>query len=460
MAESTKQDLRYRPLLILLGLSVLARIGLFAFTSPGIIYSWDSTRFARTVPGFESLFSDYWMPAGYPYYLTVTHALSDQLWVPIAGQHLLGLGAAVALFLALRRLELSRAVATIGSAVLLVPGDLIFLEHALLIESLMLSFTVLACCAAIRGLVPTVDWRWLVAAGVLAGAAMVLRNIGLIVIPVLIGVALFATAKPWRARLTSGAAVAAGAAIVLAIYAGAFQASGGRYAGISDMSGWYQYSRVAPFADCSQFTPPEGTKQFCDKSEISKRPGPVFYIWYRKPAPVPETDALAGEFARAVVKAQPGGYVIAVSTDLARYVGPTIGGGDRGATGSSYMEFDSAALTPSYIKLDRNRLAKRYSGTDESRRGINVLGSYQRIVRIHGLLLPLMAIVAIAGLIKVRGPRRIAITMFLLISAGVLILPTMTFTYSYRYGVASGALLAIAALIATASIVESRSRDA
>src|SRR4051794_14975744 len=205
LPKSLRQALSYKPLLILLGVGLLLRIALFAFYSPGIIFSLDSARFTHTLPGFEQTYGDMWMPSGYAMYLSVVHAITSQLWVPVAIQHLIALGTAIVVFITLRRVDVSQAMATVGAALLILPGDLLFIEHAVMLDSMMLSFAVLGCCAAIRGLVPTVDLRWLAVAGVFAGLTMVFRNVGLVVIPALIVIAILGTASRWRPRLVSGA---------------------------------------------------------------------------------------------------------------------------------------------------------------------------------------------------------------------------------------------------------------
>ena len=457
-----RRELSYKPLLILLGVGLLLRIALFAFYSPGIIFSLDAARFTQTAPTVDGTFDDIWMPAGYSMYLSVVHFISSQLWLPIAIQHLVALGVAVAVYLTLRRVNLSQAAATVGAAVLVLPGDLLFLEHAVLIDSWMLSLAALACCAAIRGLVPKVNLKWLAAAGVLAGLTMVFRSVGLAVIPALILIAIAATASPWRPRLLSGAVVAAGSVTVLLVYVGAFHASDGRYLGISDMSGWNLYSRVAPFAVCSEFEVPKGTEQLCDPTPVDKRPGPDYYGWF-SPDVSTEASEVRGRFARATIKGQPKTYAEAVLTDLGRYVEPSIKNTPLGGTERAFVAFDNPGLDPVLGKNLRARdyVKTRYSGVSEPRGGADAFGVYQRVVRIHGLLLPFLLIAVIAGLIKLPGPQRIAIGTFGLASAGLYILPTLTFSYDYRYGVPPGALLAIAAVVAVAGLyVQLRARGA
>ena len=54
-------------------------------------------------------------------------------------------------------------------------------------------------------------------------------------------------------------------------------ASATGYFGLSEASGWALYSRVALFADCTRFDPPEGTRALCETTPASERPGADFY---------------------------------------------------------------------------------------------------------------------------------------------------------------------------------------
>lgn len=454
--STVRREFDYPPLLVLLAVGVAMRAGLFAFYSPGILYSLDSARFTRTLTGFGSMFDDYWMPAGYSGYLTSVHWISSELWVPIALQHLIAIAAALAVFLALRRIDLSKGVATCAVAILILPGDLLFLEHAVLIESLMLSLICFALAAAIRGLTPTVDLRWLAVAGAFAGASMAFRSVAIVVVPAAILVAVLATPSGWRRRLGSGAIVAAGTTAILLLYLGAFKISDGRYLGFTDMSGWNMYSRIAPFAQCKDFDPPRGTAYLCEHTPPEDRPGPSFYAW-ASADPSPAVSKVRGRFADAAIAAQPTDYAGAVVTDLARYVVPGLGDREFSGVDGSFMLFDNPDLHKAGVfPSAREWVAHRYSGVSGPRSGASLLAGYQRIARIHGWLLPLLAIIAVAGALTLGRGSRIAIGLLGLTSAGLFVVPVATFAYDYRYGVPAAALLAIAALIAVAGMIDDR----
>ena len=96
------------------------------------------------------------------------------------------------------------------------------------------------------------------------------------------------------------------------------------------MRGWNLYARVAPFADCAQFSPPKKTSVLCETTPIAARPGAFGYVWNansiarRHFALNPKAPKLLGAFARQVILHQPADYLRAVVIDLARYLEPTI----------------------------------------------------------------------------------------------------------------------------------------
>jgi hypothetical protein len=326
------------------------------------------------------------------------------------------------------------------------------LEHILMADTFMLALTVFALAAAVRGLVPRTDWRWLAAAGGLAAAAMLSRNVALAVIPVLALCALL-TAGDRRARLLSGGAVLAGAALVLGLYVAAFEVKGGRYLGLSDMRGWNLYSRVAPFADCAKFTPPANTRVLCERTPPAQRQGPFEYVWdagsisRRNFRPLdPSTGGPLERFAEAALVHQPGDYLVAVGTDLLRYVEPSAGT-QHGYNGQGRELVSFGFRDPTTELNVTSALRPRYEGTAVHASGLHTLAVYQNLVRVDRLWLILALGATLAGLVVVRGPLRIGVGLFGLSSLGLYFLPTLTVSYDFRYGIPPGILLAISGVL-------------
>ncbi len=459
-----RNELAYRPFLITLGAAVALRIVTMAIYFPAIMDSVDSPRFARSGLGLQGLFDDYWMPAGYPFFLKIVHHISSHVWFTIAIQHLLGLFTGTVIFLVVRRCSAPRWLACVAAGVVLFSGDLLYLEHIFMADQFLFMFTVLACAAAIMGLVPHVDRRWLAASGALAMTAMLSRSPGLAVVLAVTVMAVLASVGGLRARLLSGACVVGAAAAILTVYVAAFHAIGGRYLGIDDMSGWNLYSRVASFADCRDFTPPAGTKVLCESTPPSQRLGAFEYSWdpnsvsRRNFSPQnPSTAPPLRRFAIQVIEHQAGDYLQAVLTDLGRYIDPSIGS-QRGYSGQPRELVTFGFRDAPTEAAVESALSPRYSGVAVSAPGARLLGVYQQIARPDRLIVLAALLLTLAGFVLARGAARIATGVFGLSALGLFILPTMTLSYDFRYGIPPTILLTISGLLALWGIVQRRVR--
>ena len=452
--------LGHRMFLVLLVTALTIRIGAMALEFPAVMDSQDSPRFARTGP--VGLFSDYWMPAGYAAFLKVLHHVSDQVWFSIAVQHLLGLVVGILVFLTARRLTAPPWLATVAAAPVLLSGDVVFLEHILMADWAMLAWTVAAIAAVACGLYPHADRRWLAVGGACGAAAALCRSPGLVVIVVLVTSALLAAGPGLRRRLANAASVLAGAAAILGAYVACFWAVGGSYLGLSDMTGWNLYTRVAPFADCSKFTPPRGTNVLCETTPPSQRAGVFYYSWdanspsrrYFQPQD-PTTAGPLGRFARTVILHQPGDYLVAVGTDLLRYLEPSAGS-QRGYSGQGRDLVSFGFRDPPTEQRVTAALDKRYDGVRVHDHGTHTLAVYQNLVRVDRLLLCLALFSMVAGLVLARGPLRLGAGLFGGCAIGLYVLPTLTISYDFRYGIPPGVLLAVAGLLGAAGVVRAR----
>jgi hypothetical protein len=431
---------------------VALRVATLILYSPGVVLHPDAMRFARVAPGVSGIFDDFWLPAVYPIFLRSLRFLSDEVWVTIAAQHLVGLLAGVALYLALNRLGMPRWLSLIPAAVYLLSGDVLFLEHVLLSDQLALAFTTLALSAATFGLRPKVDVRWLLAAGALASGAWLTRSSFLVVVLVIVATALLAVSGR-RERAIAGGAVAIGAACVFSIYLLAFEVSGGRYLGLSNMKGWNLYGRAATFAECGRFDVPEEAQVLCESTPPDDRQGSFFYS-QAFPSPAvrafhwdPNKDDLLWTFAVRAIRAQPGDYASEVVSDLARYIrNPDPPARQLSGNGSGAWEFEyRPASVEDYV---RSQLATVYDGTEVSAPGEEVLGGYQRVMRVPGILIAILLVLTPIGAIWGRGPGRLGAALFGSTSLLLYIGPVLTITYDFRYGVPPTILLACAGTLA------------
>ena len=259
-------------------------------------------------------------PFGYPLFLRVLSAGGRLDLVPVV-QHLLGVGVGVALYLLLRHLGARSWVAGLGAAPVLLDGYQIYLEHFVMAETL---FAALVGAAVVLLLWPDRPGAAATAAaGAILAASALTRTVGLLLLPPALAYLAARRVGPRPLLFAGGAALA-----VLAGYAAWFQAAHGQV-GLQAYTGYFLAGRVQPFADCDTLELPPPQQSLCDPRPVAQRPTPDWYVWnpgspLRRldPAVVPDRNALAGRFARRVIRHQPGDYLASVVGDMARYLSP------------------------------------------------------------------------------------------------------------------------------------------
>jgi hypothetical protein len=449
MSPGSWREVRYRPFLILLGIGIFIRIVLMLFYFPAVMIFVDSPRYARI--NAWPLFGDFWMPAGYPMLLQLLHAISNQLWVTIAFQHLLGASAGIFIFLALRRLGVARWIACIPAAVPLLSGDQLFQEHTVMSDFFLTFLAIAGICLALRGLIPRFHVGWLVAGSALLGAAGLTRNIGFALVPVL-GVcsALWFHSSLRRSSLAFVTATLP-ALLVFGCYWSAYKLAHGRYLGLNDMRGWNLYARAAPFADCGKFVAPTETEILCEQRPPSERPGPFGYVWDLKSIPRqrfvlgPETGKKLEVFAWRAILHQPRDYAQAVLIDLAKYIDPAIAARQRyGGTPRDILSF---GYRNDSEKLVVNAMAKGYRGVTVRLHNQSLLVFYQNTFRIDGLIICALLFFSIYGVFKTRGPICLGIWLFGLCALALYATPVLVMSYDFRYGIPPQELLAVSGVL-------------
>ncbi len=431
------RELLYKPFLILLGTGLFVRILLMFLYVPAVMIFVDSPRYARI--NSWPLFGDFWMPAGYPMLLQLLHAISNQLWVTIACQHLLGAGTGIFVFLVLRRLGVAQWIACIPAAVPLLCGDQLFQEHTVMSDFLLTFLAIAGVCLAICGLVPQLHLGWLAVGSALLGAAGLTRNIGFALVAVL-GVcsAVWFRSSLRRSSLAFVTATLP-ALLVFGCYWSAYKLAHGRYLGLNDMRGWNLYARAAPFADCGKFAAPAGTEILCEQRRPSERPGPFGYVWDLKSTPRqrfvlgPETGKKLEVFAWRAILHQPCDYVRAVLIDLAKYIDPAIAARQRyGGTPRDVLSFGYRNESE---KLVVDAMAKGYRGVKVRVRSQPLLVFYQNTFRIDGLIICTLLFFTVYGVFKARGPICLGIWLFGLSALALYATPVIVMSYDFRYGI-------------------------
>ncbi|HEY5262523.1 MAG TPA: phospholipid carrier-dependent glycosyltransferase [Solirubrobacteraceae bacterium] len=404
---------------------------------------------------------------GYSEFLRLMHGIHPHLAFAIFVQHLLGLASGLLLFGAVRRAGFSGWVALVPAAVVMLSGSEIFVEHAPLSESVFIFLVDLGVYASVRA---WTQWGWGVLAGLALGAAVDVRSIGLVLLLVMVALALLAVPGAWWRRVLVGAVIALAAVLPIGSFLHAHEASQG-YGGFTGAGYFDLYARVAPFADCSKFTPPSGTADLCIHTPRSQRPGhddwefsgnsPAVQIFGEPDdtVPKPGENSKLRSFAEAAILGQPLEYLEYVGRDLIRIVDPSFPSspyGDKGPTGTGYGNTPQS-LTDYYFNTSNLYalhliLASYYPGDGEVHENISLLLDYERDTRIEGPLMALLLALALAAPILTKGRERRAALFFLAITVVLLAGPVFVSEYDYRFTIpAFGPLAATAAIGAYAA---------
>ncbi len=432
-------------LLVGIALRVYAMIGYYpAVLTPQVHDAANYVQAARLGLGFGSQ-----EPLGYPVFLRLLHAISHQLTFTIAVQHVLGLATGALLFAALRRMSAPVWVSLVPAAVVWLCGDQLFLEQALLSETLFTFLLAATIYATARAPAGGVGWPTL--AGALAASLLAVRTVGIplpALIVVWLGLALWRIGVRWRSAVI---AALSAAVVVTAGYAMVHHAATGRWTVLVDGSGWILYARTAGFADCRDFAPPRGTRILCDSTPTARRPGPEYYLYSGGPAHAafgepPSHDSLVGAFARAAIVHQPLDYLKVVGTDLMHYLAPNFGSHRVGeSVGPSGIAF---RLTRPEIDPQTRQEVTAYYGVPRapSATAAGRLADYQGVIRLSGPVVLALLILALAGITAAGGRIRWFMILLLAVSLELTVAPALTFS-EWRYVVpAEGPIAAAAAL--------------
>ncbi len=397
--------------------------------------SYDYLRLAQVVqPGT-------WHPFGYPLLLTVL-SVTRQLGVVVVLQHLMGLATGVIVYALALRLGARRWLAALAALPVLLDGYQIDLEQMILPEALT-SLVLLGGLAILLWRERVSAWRGAAVALLLAWATLT-RTAAL---PVLVVVALYLLLRGGRWRgLGSYCAVAT---TVLLAYGGWYAAVNGSF-GYSDYAGYWLYGRVAPFATCAYKLPPREAL-LCPQRPVSQRSNNPEFFADDAASPIVampqlgtpnQRNALGQSFAIDVIEHQPLDYLSAVLADAWHYFTP------GRWMGTDVVDMARWRFPPPRIHPQRGNYHVAFA-----RYGFNApiaaspdpalmgpLRSYQSVIYTPGpLLLACLigALVAALGLLRAHSGRRQLRWAGLVLGASavlLVLLPSLTVQFSYRYG--------------------------
>lgn len=406
-------------------------------------------------------------PAGYSTALALIGVVSREIAVPVVLQHLGGIASALILYAAVRRLVGSPWPALAPAAVVLLSADLVFLEHTVMSESLFLLALSASLYAAVRAIdAPEPSWRWAAGCGALLAITAMVRSAGLFCIPVVALAILLGRPGSLRASWQPAGAFCATAAVALLAYATASSAVNGRFE-LAPAQGWHLYGRVAPFADCGRFDPPEGTDGLCEARPPQERPGLDYYIFdgtapaYRELGALGEDDGKLGAFARTAILHQPGDYLAAVWDDIAGYYVPGAYPFRPGAGADLDPQLDwrwpllpvAEEVPTTWREIERSVEGFYDDFTvDIDAGGLETLRDHQRVFRFGATAVAITSALIILGLLVGERRHRVGVLLFGVSGLAILLLPALSVHYAARYTVPIAPLLAAGAAIALLSL--------
>jgi Dolichyl-phosphate-mannose-protein mannosyltransferase len=444
--------------LLLVGLA--ARIYFMVVWRPAITgYSDSGVYFQDAVQG---IWSDPIRTVGYGMFLTVLHAITPHLLLVTAVQHLIGLAVAVLAFLTVRRIGGPPWLGLVPAAIIALGGDELFIEHAALSEtvSIFLLTLMLYCCvraAADGGL------AWAAAAGLCAGLGVWDRGAAISLLPIAPLWLLLCRRRPTRRSVALGAV---SLVIALGSVGGYIEwrqlASG--LSGLTTNGNWNLYGRVAPWADCTKFTPPPGTQQLCDATPPAERAGhSAEYYIYSPDSPAqrligppyaisPDRYAMSRlwEFSLSAISGQPLDYLNAVWQDTLRLVDPNHPSyGDLSAD-----QFIAFLLGGPDYRSGQNEFVtywqqREYPHDSIHRGAIAPLKAWEKLTRFDGPWMVALLLLCLAAPWVVAGEARAGARLLSATTLVLLLFPLFTKGYDYRFVIpAFGPLFASGALAA------------
>jgi hypothetical protein len=270
----------------------------------------DSIRYLYDADGMD--------PVGYSEVLRPILFLGN-LDTVAAVQHLLGLGMAVVIYLLLLRLGVSRWLAALAIAPVLLDAYQLQIEQMIMPDTL---FEALIVAGLATLLWPTrLSWRRLVVAGIVLGASATVAQVGeALILPAVIY--LLVAGGGWRHAIGKAAAMCAAFALPILVYCTASYLAVGDFflshTGVTSL-----YGRTAAAADCATIKLPAAERGMCPtKAEQAEGPDWLEYANaspirpYYQHLPRGEADHLISDFNHQVLAQQPQRVLGAYASDV------------------------------------------------------------------------------------------------------------------------------------------------
>jgi hypothetical protein len=466
---------------VLLTVGLVLRVLAELAYRPALFYI-DTTRYLYNADGMD--------PVGYKGPLRVI-LLVGNFDTVAAVQHLLGLAMAAVIYLLLVQRGVSRWLAALAIAPVLLDAYQLQIEQMIMPDTLFEALIVAGLAillwrpaapgngkvasagnAAAASPVAGPGWRRVVAAGIVLGASATVAQVGeALILPGVIY--LLAARGGWRRAIGKAAALCAAFALPIVGYsAGSYLLTGDFFLSHTGVTSFY--GRMAAAADCRTIVLPAAERGMCP-GVAQQAQGPDWLEYsdgspirpYYNELPRAEVNSQISDFSHRVLTQQPERVLAAYIRDLEKPFALTRDG-RQGDTIIARWQFQ--VVFPYYPPHASEAIVatavRRYGGGPPS--VWRPVAAFLRTYQLHGGYTPglVLAIFALAGLLGSAALLRrrpdqatrqlaLACVAFFLAAASVLAVSD-TFEYSWRYQLPALVTLAPAGVLGIAVIARSR----
>ena len=431
--------LRHLPFGLVLVAGIVLRVIVWSAYRPAILLLGDTNAYLNAAGGDPH--GAEWHPLLYAAFLKPAFALGS-LGVATALQHLLILGVAVGLYIALMRIGVRPVLGALGVAPLLLDAYQLNLEQQILTEALF--ETLLAVAVILLVWWSKAPWWFYAFPGAFIGLSVGTRYAGLALLPVAI-IYLLIRRVGWLPVVS----VIVGFAMGLGGYLSWKHTMTGTYA-LTSRGGYVMYGKVATFADCTGVDLPEVEQQLCIDVPAEER-APSYNMWNKESPlrtfevpPGADENEILDRFNGRFIRRQPLDYAQAVVKDLLRFFAwrtPEEQERIRVQRWQFFTDIDEVkGVSPAFRKTGGSPPPEL--GLDETFEvdtdQAQALIDYQGIVYPSGPLMTIMALLGLVGCVLKRSrpdgrDSRPEAALFLLAGIAVLAFPATFAAYHFRY---------------------------
>jgi hypothetical protein len=453
---------------VLLGAGLVLRVLAELAYRPALFYI-DSPRYLYDAQGMD--------PVGYKAPLRAILAVGN-LDTVTGVQHLLGLAMALVIYLLLLRRGVSRWLAALAMAPVLLDAYQLQSEQSIMPGTWFEALIVAGLAILLWR--PGAGWRRLLAAGVLLGASATMAQVGEALLLPAAGyvlVAVLAAAGGWRQAITKALAMGAAFALPIVAYMAGSDALTGAFA-LSHTGVTSFYGRMAAAADCATLKLPAAERGLCP-TRAQQAQGPD-WLEYNAGSPVrayydnpdrARTDGQLSSFNHAVLTQQPLRVLRAYGRDVLKLyaVTRTTDPGDTPVWRWWFRTY-YRYFPPHASQAQVDQAIQRWGGGKPA--VWTPVASFLRAYQLDGgytpgPLLALFTVTGLAGSLTLlrrrldpaRRQRALACLLFFASAAGLLLVSDM-FEFSWRYQIPAVVTLVPAGVLGLSVLLSRRPSSA